>query len=70
MPPPRWQQLQICVSYSKITTSESRSSCFVSRSTVKREIRGLAIFVMRRWSPSASPGCTGLSGLKVGKYWR
>ena len=65
MPPPTWQQLKIWASYSKIRTSESRSSCLVSRSIVNREIRGREIFDTRR--SNGSPGGE-LFGLKLGKY--
>ena len=67
MPPPTWQQLKIWASYSKIRTSELRSSCLVSRSIVKREIRGRLIFEIRR--SSGRPGGE-LLGLKLGKYCR
>ena len=66
MPPPTWQQLKICASYSKIRTSELRSICFVSRSIVNREMRGRDIFEMRR--STAEAGRRAL-GLKDGKYW-
>ena len=67
MPPPTWQQLKIWASYSKIRTSESRSSCLVSRSSVKREMRGRDIFEIRR--SNGRPGGEVL-GLKLGKYCR
>jgi hypothetical protein len=66
MPPPTWQQLKICASYSKIRTSDFRSICFVCRFIVQREIRGRSIFEIRRSIPS--PGGW-LFGLKLGKYW-
>ena len=69
MPPPTWQQLKTWASYSKIRTSESRSSFFVCRLIVKREMRGRDIFEMRR-GRHRQPGRTGLSGLKLGKYCR
>ena len=65
MPPPMWQQLKTWASYSKIRTSESRSSCLVARSIVKREMRGRDIFETRR--SNGSPGGE-VFGLKVGKY--
>ena len=67
MPPPTWQQEKIWASYSKMIRSELRSSRFVCRSIVKREMRGRDIFEMRR--STRRPGGE-LCGLKVGKYCR
>ena len=65
MPPPTWQQLKIWASYSKIRTSELMISRLVSKSIVKREIRGRLSFEMRR--STGRPGGE-LDGLKLGKY--
>ena len=67
MPPPTWQQEKIWASYLKMICSERRSSCFVCRLTLKREIRGSDIFEIRR--STGRPGGSDC-GLKVGKYCR